>query len=161
MLHSPENEQALFGVGYERLDPALTVDHEARDRVRAGVAYRQAHDLGRRSVQETQLSKVVVLRHDHEVVVAGVRPYLGIGLPVQAERVDVRAARKIPGKLLDQPRTEILVEQQLHAAVGPARRRSRAAAKARHARMCSGFKLGKSVSICCSVIPPARYSRTS
>src|SRR5262249_38652373 len=126
MSRNPKNEQALFGVGYERLDPALTVDHEPRHRVRAGVPHRQPHDLARRSVQEAQLSKVVVLRHDHEVVVAGVRPYLGIGLPVQAERVDARAAGKVPGKLLDQ--TEDWDALSRSFTVQPVGRSSRSAA---------------------------------
>jgi len=57
--------------------------------------------------------------------------------------------------------TKILVEQQLHAAEPDARRRSRAAAKARAARMCSGVSAGKSARSWGSVIPPAKYSSTS
>src|SRR5271166_6434373 len=51
-------------------------------------------------------------------------------------------------------------EEQLHA-TELARRRSRAAAKAKTARMSSRVRSAKSLRISSSVIPPARYSSTS
>ena len=48
---------------------------------------------------------------------------------------------------------------RLSHAAGDARRRSRAAANANTARMLSEVRLGKSATICASVMPAARYSR--
>src|SRR2546422_671375 len=53
-----------------------------------------------------------------------------------------------------------IATEQLHA-TELARRRSRAAAKARAARISSRVRSGKSLRIASSVIPPARYSSTS
>ena len=56
---------------------------------------------------------------------------------------------------------EVLVEEQPHAGGTETNLRSRSAAKARQARMSSRVKSGKSRRISSSLIPDARYSRTS
>src|SRR5437762_698282 len=56
---------------------------------------------------------------------------------------------------------EVLVEEQPHAGGTETNKRSRSAAKARQARMSSRVKSGKSRRISPSLIPDARYSRTS
>src|SRR5204863_7395590 len=56
---------------------------------------------------------------------------------------------------------EVLVEEQPHAGGTETNKRSRSAAKARQARMSSRVKSGKSRRISSSLIPDARYSRTS
>ncbi len=63
--------------------------------------------------------------------------------------------------MIDESWAQVLVEEEFHAAGGMASRRSRAAANARQARMSSRVRLGKSARIWSSVIPPAKYSRTS
>src|SRR5882672_7843352 len=70
------------------------------------------------------------------------------------------AGGKLVGKNSHKLVTQVLVEEQLHA-TELARRRSRAAANARAARMSSRARSGKSLRISSSVIPPARYSSTS
>src|SRR5712691_362596 len=56
---------------------------------------------------------------------------------------------------------EILVEEQPHAGGTDTNLRSRSAAKARQARMSSRVRSGKSRRISSSLIPDARYSKTS
>jgi hypothetical protein len=80
---------------------------------------------------------------------------------MEADVVDVLAARKQGFQILGKARTEVFVEEQLHAARELARRRSLAAANARQARMFSRLRLGKSARIWSSVMPPAKYSRMS
>jgi hypothetical protein len=112
-------------------------------------------------VKEGELPKVVVLRDDREPVVFGVLPDTTIWTATHPRGLNMFAGRKLRLEQINQPRTEILVEQKLHAAGGTANLRSRAAANTRHARMSSCVRLGKSARICDSVIPPARYSRMS
>ena len=65
------------------------------------------------------------------------------------------------GEPSDEPRGQVLIEQELQAAGIDNRRRSRSAANARQARMSSEVRSGKSASISASDMPDARYSSTS
>jgi len=60
-----------------------------------------------------------------------------------------------------QARREMFVEEQFHVGGNDTNFRSRSAAKTKQALISSGSKSGKSESICWSVMPEARYSRTS
>jgi Transposase IS116/IS110/IS902 family len=80
--------------------------------------------------------------------------------PSAANLTNVGTARILDTKIRDERRTEIRVEEHLHATEFD-RRRSRAAANAKEARMSSRVRSGKSPRICSSVMPPARYSSTS
>src|SRR5882672_9433493 len=82
-------------------------------------------------------------------------PDLVIGLPAQSQVLHVSRAGIRAGQDLDQPRTQVLVEEQLHAAGELPRRRSRAAANESAARMSSRLSEGKSARIWSSLIPPA------
>ena len=84
------------------------------------------------TVQERQLAEVRVLRHDHEVMVAGVRPDLGVGGRFEPHLRDVLALRVLDREHADQASRQVLVEQKLHA--GVASRRSRSAANSIAAR---------------------------
>src|SRR5439155_11911897 len=64
------------------------------------------------------------------------------------------------GKRLCKSVAHVFVEEEFHATEFTSRR-SRAAANARHARISSRVRSGKSFRISSSLIPPARYSRTS
>src|SRR5437867_12959202 len=64
------------------------------------------------------------------------------------------------GKRLCKSVAHVFIEEKFHATEFPSRR-SRAAANARHARMSSRVRPGKSFRISSSLIPPARYSKTS
>ena len=84
-----------------------------------------------------------------------------IRLAMKADEINVRGAWKNGRQVCGETRTEVFVKQQLHAARELARRRSLAAANIRQARMSSRVRLGKSARIWSSLIPPAKYSRTS
>src|SRR5947199_10838075 len=64
------------------------------------------------------------------------------------------------GKRLCKSVAHVFIEEKFHATEFTSRR-SRAAANARHARMSSRVRSGKSFRISSSLIPPARYSKTS
>src|SRR5579872_4857362 len=98
-------------------------------------------------MKKAELAEIILLRNDDEAVILGEVPDCRVDPPVESSRINMRAARKGGLKLSHQVKAEILVKQQLHAAEPLARRRSRAAAKARHARMCSGLSAEKSASI--------------
>lgn len=61
---------------------------------------------------------------------------------------------------LNKHKAQAFIKEKYHATEF-VRRRSRAAAQVRQARICSCFKSGKSSNISCSLILPARYSKTS
>jgi hypothetical protein len=111
--------------------------------------------------EKAELTKVVVLGNYRRVVARSVLPDLQVNLPLEPDELDVLAPGIRSFETTDQAMTEILVEQQAHAVGEPASRRSRAAANAKVARMSSRVRDGKSARISSSVIPPARYSRTS
>ena len=64
------------------------------------------------------------------------------------------------GEMANQSARKVLIEKQLHPPI-TASRRSRSAAKAKHARTSSSVSSGKSAKISGMLIPPARYSSTS
>ena len=70
------------------------------------------------------------------------------------------SAREVVRERLSESVADVFIEEQLHA-TELANRRSRAAAKARQARMSSRVRSGKSVRTWSSVMPAARYSNTS
>src|SRR4051812_45626039 len=74
---------------------------------------------------------------------------------------DMGRTGEVRGEEPHEPVRQVLVEQQFHDGGITIIRRSRSAAKARHARMSSAVRSGKSARISSCVIPPARYSRTS
>lgn len=112
-------------------------------------------------MQEAELTEIVILGDDDEFVARGEFPDLQVGLAAKPDVLDVPRRREGTRDCFDQPRTQILVEEEFHAAGELPRRRSRAAAKDRTARMSSRTIEGKSARIWSSVIPPARYSRMS
>src|SRR5438876_12292839 len=73
---------------------------------------------------------------------------------------DVATFRKDVSNRLYKSAAHVFVEEEFHATEFTSRR-SRAAANARHARISSRVRSGKSFRISSSLIPPARYSRTS
>jgi len=125
-----------------------------------GIAHADLHDLRRMTSHQSPGEKVVVLRHDEKSLVTGERPDLLIvvrGEPVVANMTASGEARL---EQTNQTIGKILVDEGLHA-TDPNRRRSRSAANARQARMSSDERSGKSATISASVMPEARYSRTS
>src|SRR2546422_5189361 len=95
-------------------------------------------------------------------------PWLGGVLPdgvvvgsLQADLADMRRARVQVCESGQKTGREILVEEQPHAGGTDTNLRSRSAAKARQARRSSRVRSGKSRRISSSLIPDARYSKTS
>ena len=113
-------------------------------------------DLWRRAEEEGQAVEVAVLRHDGKVVLGSMTPDSGVVGSLQADlpHMNDRVAQ-VPREFT-QSRREVLIEEQPHAAPGTSKRRSRSAAKARHARMSSRVRSGKSCRISSSVMPDAR-----
>ena len=144
----------------ERLDPLVLGLKQGHDLGRASVAHIEPDDFRRKAFDEAALSKVGVLLSHHEMVSLCVLPNLSIWRRPQTDVTDVRTAWTLGTQGRDKRRTQIRVEENLHATEFD-KRRSRAAANAKEARMSSRLRSGKSPRICSSVMPPARYSSTS
>ena len=112
-------------------------------------------------MQERELPEIVVLGYNCQAVLAGVLPHLPIRTTPERGGLKVLTGGEVRMKNIHEPRAEVLVVEELHAAGGTASLRSRAAANVKQARMSSRSRLGKSARIRSSVMPPARYSRTS
>lgn len=113
------------------------------------------------SRKEAQLPKVGILRYDCKTAGLRILPDRGIVRGCEPHVADVFGAREEVDDLSYEPRREIFIEEQLHAAGTENRRRSRSAANARQARTSSEVRSGKSASISTSDMPAARYSSTS
>lgn len=102
----------------------------------AAVAKAQPNHLGRRTITETPLAEVIILRHDDQITVSRVLPNCDIGCRMQPHVSDVHRARVIIVQDRYECRGQILVEQQsygqgpCYAAGVTCRRRSRSAANA-------------------------------
>ena len=68
------------------------------------------------AVKKAQLAKIVVFGENCEAVIASEVPDIRIGSRMQANRIDLCAAGEGRRKLGHQPKAEIFVKQQLHAA---------------------------------------------
>ena len=135
----------------KRNDRIMTLSGGMKRRVM--IAKALAHEPEVLFLDEPTAGVDVELRRDmwalvHEMRSRGVTIILTTHYIDEAEEMADRIGVISRGKL-------ILVEEKLHAA-GLARRRPRAAANPRHARMSSVFGSGKSRKISLSVIPPAR-----
>ena len=106
----------------------------------------QPENLRRKALHEAPFAEVSVLGHDGEIVGLGVVPNLAVSTTPQADVSHMSAARVFRAQATDQGRTEIGVKKKRHATEF-ARRRSRAAANARDARMSSRERSGKSARI--------------
>jgi len=146
-LSDRKGEERSLGVSLKDLDLCALTSQEAKDGLRPGIANRQPDDLRRSAVEETELSKVVVFGDDRIGRLPGSFPDRPVCRTPQAKRANVGAPRILRFESLDEPGAQVLVEEQLHAAEELASRRSRAAAKARTARMSSAVRSGKSARI--------------
>jgi hypothetical protein len=111
--------------------------------------------------QEAPLVEIGVLRDDRKAVGDGVSPDAIVVCRLQANLADMSRARVKIAEDHEQTGREVLVEEQPHAGGTETNLRSRSAAKARQARMSSRVKSGRSRRMSSSVIPDARYCRTS
>jgi len=115
--------------------------------------------LRRRAAREAQLMEVGVLGDGDQVVRQRVTPDIEVVSRSQADVADVNGAGEEAGERRNEPMREVLIEAQARQAPRPGTAtnvRSRSAANARHARMSSASRSGKSATISASVIPDAR-----
>ena len=109
------------------------------------------------------MMEIGVFGNDCETIRCGVAPDGLIWGILQAHVPYVDRVGKQALQYLRQVRREILVKEKLHTEGGEdeASWRSRSAAKERQAWMSSEVRSEKSDKTCSSVIPDARYSKTS
>ena len=132
-----------FGIVQERADFGdVSLDERAQETIR-DVSAGQPDDLGRRSADQTQFVEVGVLADDGKVVIARMALHHLVGGSGKTDKAYVRRTRKCRRENLEELIWQVLIEQELQG-VGVTRidRRSRSAAKARHARMSSGSRSG-------------------
>ena len=95
-------------------------------------------------VRSHEVSEILVLGDDNEVLTGGEFQDLGIGCGRHANRQHMRRVRKSTAQAIDQTRRQILVEQQSPGHPAVLIRRSRSAAYANTARMSLNVSGGKS-----------------
>lgn len=105
--------------------------------------------------------KVGVFRHNGEAVLSGILPDGVVAGRAEANVAHVRGVRVIMIEGGDKSMREVVIEEQFHEGGRDTSLRSRSAAKVRHARMSSRVRSGKSLRMSSSLMPEARYSRTS
>ena len=126
-----------------RIEPvktARTSPKRNRDIDCRTVARTHPDDFRRCSCEKTQLPKIAVLGNDGEAVFASECPDRAV---IGFAQTDIQNMRRIGikiGKLLHEPRRQVLVEQQSHPAAGDISLRSRSAANARQARISSSAR---------------------
>ena len=156
-----KRQERCFLIDPESEDLVSVGSQQCLDVHRGAVAAPNPNDFWRRTPQEAHLVEVRVLRENRETSVPGVGPYCGVGRSGQTDVANVDGSRKHVRKGGDETRRDVLVKEEFHPGGIETSLRSRAAANARAARMSSGSRSGRSARISASVIPEARYSRTS
>src|SRR5574341_1544976 len=73
-LSERENEEGSLRVGLEGVDLCVLTTEEAKDGLCPGIANRQPDDLSRTTVEETELSEVIVLGEDRITLLPGSLP---------------------------------------------------------------------------------------
>jgi len=157
----PERQERAFLVALEDKHVGVMVTENGDDLACRAVPSPNPDYLGRVPQQEAPLVEIGILRDDREPMLGGVSPDGIVIGSLQANLADMRRARVEVREDGEETGREVLVEEQPHAGGTETNLRSRSAAKARQARMSSRVKSGKSRRISSSLIPDARYSRTS
>ena len=114
-----------------------------------------------RAENKATLVEVGVLGDDCQPMLGRVPPDDVVIGRRETNIADVRGTGVQVSEVGKQAGRQILVEQEPHAGGTDTNRRSRSAANARHARMSSRVRSGKSRRMASSVTPEARYSSTS
>ncbi len=154
-------QESSFCMFRERVHSICAEAQQPSHICRRAVAESNPDHLRRRAQQHTQAVEVLVFRYEHEVLCCRTSPYRPVASAAEAEGQDMRGTRVEVGKLADEARRKVLVEQELHAKMFQlpgtlASLRSRSAAKARQARRSSCESCEKSARISSSLIPLAR-----
>ena len=134
---------------------------EGFDHGRGAVADSNPHHLRRVAKEKAALMKIGVFRHDSEAVLGGILPDVVVAGRTEPNVAHVRGVGVIVLEGRDKSMREVVIEEQFHEGGRATSFRSRSAAKVRHARMSSRVRSGKSLRMSSSLMPEARYSRTS
>ena len=134
---------------------------EGFDHGRGAVADSNPHHLRRVAKEKATLMKIGVFGHDSEAVLSGILPDGVVAGRAEANVAHVRGVRVIMIEGGDKSMREVVIEEQFHEGGRDTSFRSRSAAKVRQARMSSRVRSGKSLRMSSSLMPEARYSRTS
>jgi hypothetical protein len=156
----PQHEDRLVALHHESLDVVKPGLQKVGDLTSRCVSDADLNDLWGMASHQSPSQEVVVFRDDSEpfvfrqppdalVVVAGKPDITNVATPGKAGRHGIEKTKR-----------QVLVDQRLHA-TDPRSRRSRSAANTKQARISSLVSSGKSAKISASVMPEARYSRTS
>lgn len=105
--------------------------------------------------------KVCIFTDEGESPLGGIAPDGLVGAFTETDVAYVLGVRIFLLKRLYEPVRKILIEEEFHWEGSETSFRSRSAANARQARMSSDARSGKSVRISASLMPEARYSKTS
>lgn len=111
--------------------------------------------------EKASLMKIGVFCHDDETVLGRILPDGVVTSRAQPNVAHMRGVRIIMLEGRDQSIGEVVIEEQFHLGGRDTSFRSRSAANARHARISSRVRSGKSLRMSPSLMPDARYSRTS
>lgn len=125
------------------------------------VADSNPHHLRRGAKEKAALMKISVFRHDGEAVLGGILPNGVIAGRTEPNVAHVRGVGVLGREGRDESMREVMVEEESHEGGRETSFRSRSAAKVRQARMSSRVRSGKSLRMSSSLMPDARYSRTS
>lgn len=125
------------------------------------VAESNPHHLRRVAKEKATLMKIGVFRHDGEAVLGGILPNVVVAGRTEPNVAHVRGVGVIVLEGRDESMREVMIEEQFHEGGRETSFRSRSAAKVRQARMSSRVRSGKSLRMSSSLMPEARYSKTS
>ncbi len=103
VLKEREDKEGSPRINLKGLDRFTLASEEAKNGLRAGITDRQPDNLRWRTMEETELSKVVVLRDDHIGVLPRPFPDRSVCGTSQAKRTDMGAARILRFKSWDEP----------------------------------------------------------
>ena len=156
----PQHEDRLVALHHESLDIVKPGLQEAGDLTSRCVSEADLNDLWRMASYQSPGQKVVVFRDDGETFVFRQPPAALVVVASKPDITNVTTPGKARRQGVEKAKRQILIDQRLHA-TDPRRRRSRSAANTKQARISSLVSSGKSARISASVMPEARYSRTS
>ena len=156
----PQHEDRLVAFHHESLDVVKPGLQKVGDLTSRRVSDADLNDLWGMASHQSPGQKVVVFRDDSEAFVFRQPPDALVVVACKPDITNVTTTGKALRYGVKKTKRRILVDQRLHA-TDPRRRRSRSAANTKQARISSLVSSGKSARISASVMPEARYSRTS
>lgn len=96
-------------------DPIFVPQQQVRNPVGPSVSHIKPYYLWRMASEETELTKVLILRHNCKALCGGISPNSGIRLAVKPNIIDTDGAGKRCLKSGNEPMAKVLVKEQFHA----------------------------------------------